>query len=286
MAHSYLFVLLGQLIPCALLSFSHGAGGNTILLTDMEHSFFYNLMGRYGLYAVFFLTMWEGDITLLLAGVFAHHGIFGDYGFAQVLGVGTLGGLVGDSIAYTGGRGFERSVRNFRFYKMAAPRIVKLVDKFGTSSIFIVKYIYGLRIASCVFYGVGRMPVVRFVLLTIASCAAWVGVLAGVGYFFSGTITKVIGDVQNITLYLLIVLVVGVVGFYLIERFWLSKKVEQADPERLKEFEHAAQERLQEIREEVQEFKEEIQERIHLPHLQRRKDSAAKREHTASKGDD
>ena len=95
------------------------------------------------------------------------------------------------------------------------------------------------------------MPVVRFVLLTIASCAAWVAVLAGVGYFFSGTITRVIGDVQNITLYLLIILVVGVIGFYLVERFWLSKKVEHADPERLKEFEHAAQERLQEIKVEV-----------------------------------
>ena len=284
MAHSYLFALIGQFIPYAILLLGHGAGGHTVLLTDaVENSFFYNLMGRYGLYAVFFLTMWEGDITLLLAGVFAHHGIFGDYGFAQVLGVGTLGGLVGDSIAYTGGRGFERSVRNFRFYKMAAPRIVKLVDKFGTLSIFIVKYIYGLRIASCVFYSVGRMPVVRFVLLTIASCAAWVAVLAGVGYFFSGTITRVIGDVQNITLYLLIVLIVGVVGFYLVERFWLSKKVEHADPERLKELEHAAQERLQEIKVEVQEFKEEIQERMHLPHLQRRKDSSAKHEQSASK---
>jgi hypothetical protein len=165
---------------------------------------------------------------------------------------------------------------------MAAPRLVKLIDKFGALSIFIVKYIYGLRIAACVFYGVGRMPVVRFLLLTITSCAAWVLVLSGVGYSFSGTITRVIGNVQNISLYLLIILIVGVVGFYLVERFWLSKKVEEADPERLMQLEHAAQEKLQEIKVEVQEFKEEIQERIHLPHLQRRKDSPAKQE-SASK---
>jgi hypothetical protein len=169
-------------------------------------------------------------------------------------------------------------VRTFRFYKMAAPRIVKLVDKFGALSIFIVKYIYGLRIASCVFYGVGRMPVVRFLLLTIASVGAWVLVLSGVGYSFSGTITRVIGDVQNITIYLLVILIIGVVGFYLVERFWLSRKVEEADPDRLKELEHAAQERIQGIKDEVQEFKEEIQERMHLPHLQRRKDSSAKHE--------
>src|ERR1044071_6119408 len=267
MALSYFNGLIGQFILYAFFSLTVWAGDNTLLLTDaVESNFFYNLMGKYGLYSVFLGAMWEGDITLLLAGVFAHHGIFGDYGFAQVLGVGTLGGLVGDSIAYTGGRGFERSVRNFRFYKMAAPRIVKLVDKFGTLSIFIVKYIYGLRIASCVFYGVGRMPLVKFLLWTIASCAAWVTVLSGVGFMFSGTITRVIGDVQNITVYLLVILVVGVIGFYVVERFWLSKKVEEADPEKLKELEHAAQEKIHEIKVEVQEFKEEIQERIHLPH--------------------
>jgi len=284
MALSYFYGLTGQFILYAFFSLTLAAGNNTMLLTDtMEGSFFYRLIGTYGLYAVFVLTMWEGDITLLLAGVLAHHGVFGDYGFAQVLGAGTLGGVVGDSLAYAGGRGFERSVRNFRFYKMAAPRIVKLVDKFGTLSIFIVKYIYGLRIASCVFYGVGRMPLVKFLIWTIASVAAWVLILSGVGYMFSGTITRVIGDVQNITVYLLVILVVGVVGFYVVERFWLSKKVEEANPEKLKELEHAAQEKIHEIKVEVQEFKEEIQERMHLPH--RRKDSPAQHEQPASKSE-
>jgi len=33
-----------------------------------------------------------------------------------------------------------------------------------------------------------------------------------------------------------VIVVVGIVGFYLAERLWLSKKVEEADPERLQEF--------------------------------------------------
>jgi membrane protein DedA with SNARE-associated domain len=224
------------------------------------------LIKDYGFYAIFFLTMWEGDITLLLAGVLAHHKKFGDYGFLQVFVVGTLGGMAGDSLAYWGGRGFEMSVRRFRFYRMAAPRIQRLVNKFGTLSIFIVKYIYGLRIASCVFYGVGRMRFPRFLLLTFASCAAWVLVLSSAGYFFSGAIEKFIGDFQDIGKYLLVIVVVGVIGFYLAERFWLSKKVEEADPERLQEFEQAAQEKLHTI-------SQEIRETMHLPPLPRRKDA-------------
>ena len=239
-----------------------------------------HLIENYGLYAVFLLTMWEGDITLLLAGVLAHHGSFGEYGFAKVFFAGTLGGVVGDTLAYAGGRGFEASVRNFRFYRMAAPRILRLTQKFGTLSMFLVKYIYGLRIAACVFYGVGRMPPARFLILTFASCAAWVLVLSGAGYFFSGAITRFIGDFQHIGKYLLILLVVAVVGFYLVERFWLSKKVEEADPERIQQFEQTAQEK-------INEFKEELQERIHLPPLARRKDStpAAKQPETSKSGE-
>ncbi|HEX8493977.1 MAG TPA: DedA family protein [Pyrinomonadaceae bacterium] len=224
------------------------------------------LIKDYGFYAIFFLTMWEGDITLLLAGVLAHHGAFGEYGFGQVFIVGTLGGMAGDSLAYGGGRGFEMSVRKFRFYRMAAPRIQRLVDKFGTLSIFIVKYIYGLRIAACVFYGVGKMRFPRFLLLTFSSCAAWVLVLSGLGYFFSGAITKFIGDFQDIGKYLLVIVVVGIIGFYLLERFWLSKKVEEADPEKLQELEHAAQEKLHTI-------SQEIRETMHLPPAPRRKDA-------------
>lgn len=236
------------------------------------------LIKDYGFYAIFFLTMWEGDITLLLAGVLAHHGAFGDYGFGQVFVVGTLGGMAGDSLAYSGGRGFEVSVRKFRFYRMAAPRIQRLVDKFGTLSIFLVKYIYGLRIAACVFYGVGKMRVPRFLLLTFASCAAWVLVLSGLGYFFSGAITKFIGDFQDIGKYLLIIVVVGIVGFYLIERFWLSKKVEEADPERLQELEHAAQEKLHNI-------SQEIRETMHLTPLPRRKETPKPKHQTPKSGD-
>ena len=280
MSSSYLLGLTGLYIP---YSFVFLTLGDHALLGMVENNFFFDLMGKYGLYAVFFLSMWEGDATLLVAGVLAVNGVFGNYGFAKVLVAGTVGGTAGDCVFYGIGRGFERGVRKFRFYKMAAPRIVKLVDKYGTLSIFIVKYIFGLRMAACVFYGVGRMPIVRFLLLTLGSCGAWALVLSGLGYSFSGAITKMIGNVKSIGITLLLILAVGLITFYLVERFWISKKVEEADPERLKELELAAQERFQEIKGEVRGIKEELQERIHLPHLHRRKDSAAKHEQSASK---
>lgn len=213
----------------------------------------YDLLGRFGIYAVFLLVMIEGDITLLLAGVLAHSNFFGEHSFLSVLLAGTLAGTLSDNIAYFIGRQFRKGVSNLRFYRAAQPRIERLTYNFGGLSIFLSKYIYGLRWASCIFYGVGRMPYLRFVILSLTSCFAWVLVLSGAGYFFSGAVIGLLGDFQRLGKVLLVIVIIGIVGFYLVERFYLSPKVEEADPEKLQEFEHAAQEKLQDLKQEIQE---------------------------------
>src|SRR5882724_661030 len=210
--------------------------------------FLSHLIEQFGLYAVFFLVVIEGDLTLMLAGVLAHSGSFGEYSFARVLLWGTLGGVASDNFAYLAGRVFGKTVRGFRFYRSAKPRLERLTNKFGALSIFLSKYIYGLRWASCIFYGVGRMSYLRFMLLSLASCFTWVLILSGAGYFFSGAVIGILGDFQRLGKVLLVIVVVGIAGFYLAERFWLSAKVEDADPERLQGLEQAAQERLQDLR--------------------------------------
>jgi len=219
----------------------------------MGLDFLYDIIGQYGLYAVFLMVMFEGDITLLLAGVLANQGFFGEHSFTWILLAGTLGGTVSDNIAYFMGRQFRKGVRDIRFYQAAKPRMERLTTNFGPLSIFLSKYIYGLRWASCIFYGVGKMPYLRFMLLSLASCFTWVLVLSGAGYFFSGAVIGLLGDFQRLGKVLLVIVVVGILGFYLVERFWLSKKVEEADPERFQELEHAAQEKLQDLKEEFQE---------------------------------
>jgi len=236
----------------------------------------YDLIGQYGLYAVFVLVMVEGDITLLLAGVLAHSDFFGEYSFARVLLWATLGGSISDNFAYLAGRAFCESVREFRFYRAARPRLERLTNKFGPLSIFFSKYIYGLRWASCVFYGVGRMPYIRFLAVSLGSCFLWVFILAGAGYFFSGAVMGLIGDFQRLGKVLLVIVVVGIAGFYLAERLWLSRKVEEADPERLQELEQAATEKLQDLRQEFQD---------HMP-LKRHQRRHEQKKRMISKSDD
>ena len=184
------------------------------------------------------------------------------------------GGSVSDNFAYLTGREFRKGVRDLRFYRAAKPRMERLTNNFGGLSIFLSKYIYGLRWASCIFHGVGKMPYLRFVLVSLASCFAWVFLLSGAGYFFSGAVIGIIGDFQRLGKVLLVIVVVGITGVYLAERFWLSKKVEEADPERLQVFEQAAQETLLGLKQELKEhipFKQSRLERTKKMRGKRRK---------------
>lgn len=225
----------------------------------MEHQF-YELVAEWGIFAVFALCTVEGDMTLLLSGILAHGGVFGQFSFLKVLVFGTLGGMVGDCFGYGIGRIFHENAQHYRFYQVAQPRIEKLIDKFGNSAIIISKYIYGIRLAMCVFYGVGRMPFPRFLGLSALSCGIWVLLLAGTGYFFSGAITSIIGDYQRLGVALFIIVTIGVVVFYAVERYWLSERVEAAAPETIQLIE----DKLHAVEEVAHEKFHDLTERLHL----------------------
>ncbi len=226
----------------------------------MDAHVFQELIETWGILAVFALCTVEGDITLLLSGVLAHSDFFGHYSFLKVLFVGTLGGIVGDCACYLIGRTFHEKAKDYRFFQVARPRIESLIDKFGNFAIIISKYIYGIRVAMCVFYGVGRMPFPRFLALSAISCSLWVMLLSGVGYFFSGAITSMLGDYQRIGVALFFILMIGIIIFYVMERYWISERVEAAKPETI----HMIEEKLHTVEEIGTKTLQDITERLHL----------------------
>lgn len=173
------------------------------------------IIRRYGLWAVFFGTMIEGDLTLLLAGVLARAGLFS---FEEAFVVGTAGGFVGDSITYWIGSRFRGRANTMKFYIKAKPRVEKLMQKFGIASVFIVKFVYGLRTTSALFWGIAHFGKVRFLVLTLVSCVVWVGVLAGLGFTFATGVEKLIGDLKRVQIVLLVIVVV-ILMVYLIGKF-------------------------------------------------------------------
>ncbi|MEP6900637.1 MAG: DedA family protein [Actinomycetota bacterium] len=218
------------------------------------------IIEQYGIYAVFALCTVEGDITLLLSGAMAHSEFFGEYSFIKVFLAGTLGGMVGDSFGYMIGRIFHEKAKDYRFYQMTQPRIERLIEKFGGFAIIICKYIYGIRSGMCLFYGIAKMPFLRFVMLDAISCGLWVLILTGLGYFFSGAITGILGNFKQAGVALFFVVLIGIIIFYVVERYWLSEKVEEVKPETINRIE----EKIHVIEDAAQEKLYTIGERLHL----------------------
>ena len=239
------------------------------------------IIEQYGIYAVLALCTVEGDITLLISGAMAHGEAFGSpkyYSFLQVLLAGTVGGMIGDHFCYMIGRIFHEKAKHYRFYQMAQPRVERLIDKFGTFAIIISKYIYGIRAAMCVFYGIGKMPYPRFIVLDAASCVIWAMLLSGAGYFFSGAITSIIGDFQQIGVALFFLILFVVIIAYTVERFWLSERVEEASPETIQKLE----EKLLAVEEVAQVKLHDLGERLHLTREPNREESDQPPKHEVS----
>ncbi len=207
-----------------------------------------DLIRQYGLWAVFFGVMIEGDLTLLFAGVLAHYGLFS---LSEALLTSTIGGFVGDSISYLIGYTGKEKIKNSQFYRRAQPQLERMCARFGIYSIFLVKYVYGLRTASAIFFGFAHMRFLRrFGPLTLASCAAWAMVLIGLGYFFSGAIGVIVGRVRRAGIVLLVAFGIAcavALTLYLVERYVIARKVPEMEPTHIH-------------------LPETLSERLHVPH--------------------
>lgn len=162
-------------------------------------------ISKYGLIAVFIGTILEGDLTLVVAGVLARYALV-RFSFGEVLLIGTAGAVIGDIVSYAIGRAFRERVESFRLYRHAQPRLQRLKGRFGTFSVFAVKYFWGLRTTSSVFWGVANFGFPRFAALSVASCGAWVLLLSGLGYWFTAGVESLASNVQRIEIWLLMVL--------------------------------------------------------------------------------
>jgi membrane protein DedA with SNARE-associated domain len=177
------------------------------------------LVVRYGLGAVFLGSAFEGDFTLILAGVFAHLGYFS---FEMAVGAGIVGSFLGDLAWYGLGRLRGPRFRAGRLYRRVGPRIERLAQRLGAAELVAARFVYGTKAASMVFWGLHGMPLARFVVVDAIGCVLGALVFVGLGYAVSGSATVLLGHVRRVQLWLLGVLVVGAVLVVVIN--WAAKR--------------------------------------------------------------
>ena len=185
------------------------------------------LVLRYGLAAVFIGAAFEGDFTLILAGVAAHLGYFP---FPLAVLAGAIGSLLGDLAWFGVGRVRGPRFRAGRFYRRVGHRIEALARRFGPAQLLAARFVYGTKAASMLFWGLHELPLVKFLVIDGIGAVIGATVFTGLGYLVSGSATLLLGKVRRVQLWLLGALVVGVVLVFIIH--WTAKKelhIEEAE---------------------------------------------------------
>lgn len=148
---------------------------------------------HYGYWIVFFGVMLEnaglpvpGETVLLAAGFFAAEGHFR---LGLLIVVAAAGATLGDNIGYgvghkVGRAALERYGRYVRLRPRHLERMEWFFARYGAKTVFIARFVTGLRVFTALFAGAARMPWPSFALYNVAGALAWSVVVALAGFFF------------------------------------------------------------------------------------------------------
>lgn len=184
-----------------------------------------DLLVIYSYWAIVVLVAVEGDVTLLVAGMLAHDHLLG-FGFLTAFVAAMVGAVGGDVVAFLVGRHVRRNVSESKVYKKFHPRLEWMGERYGFLAIVLVKWLYGMRFASSLFWGVSRMSPWRFATLSFFSCGIWCLSLIGMGWLCGTAVSAVLSRFQSVAA-ALIVTVVGLVGVRAAHHWWISPRLQR-----------------------------------------------------------
>ena len=128
-----------------------------------------------------------GETMLLFASFLAYQQH--ELKLSLIIAVGTLACTVGDNIGYLiGFRGGRPLLRRYqKFFRVSDEKLAQAeatFDRWGPATVFVARFVAGLRVFNGPLAGVLRMHWRRFVLFNFLGALTWVTVISCVGYFF------------------------------------------------------------------------------------------------------
>jgi len=181
-------------------------------------------LAHYGYWAVGAALLLEnagvpvpGETILLLASFLAYseHKLALPYVILVGVCAATLGDNLGFAIGSYGGRRLlERYQKTLRIKPAVITRGEELFARYGSATIFVARFIAGMRIIAGPLAGVLRMPWRKFLLFNFLGAVLWVSAIASVGYVFGKHWEALVDLVQDANLAIAVVVVVACALFW------------------------------------------------------------------------
>jgi membrane protein DedA with SNARE-associated domain len=205
-----------------------------------KNGFVQSFITHYGYFALFVLSVLSSacipipsEVAYGFAGALCTAAVTGHVRFSLwgVIVIGTLGSLAGAVIAYEVGRSAGRTIveRWGKWLLLSTKdldRAEHWFERYGSASVLIGRVIPIVRSFISVPAGMAEMNRARFVVLTTIGSAAWVALLAGLGYAAGSNWKHVSGDFHAAE-YPIIAMVVLGLGYAIWHR-WRTVRSESA----------------------------------------------------------
>jgi membrane protein DedA with SNARE-associated domain len=179
---------------------------------------------HHGYWAVAVLLLLEsaglplpGETVLLLASFLAYSEHELQLPWVIVVGIvaTTLGGELGFALGRHGGRPLiERYRHVFAIRPGSIARGERLFDRYGPATVFLARFIFGMRVLAALLAGALHMPWRKFVLYNFLGAAVWVSAICGAGYLFGGHWGRLAHDLKRFDLVVAIVVVAAALIFW------------------------------------------------------------------------
>ncbi len=172
-------------------------------------------IANYGYWAVVLALLAEsagipvpGEVTLLLASFMAYseHQLHLGWIIVAATGAGTLGGSLGYALGHYGGRPLlDRYQRILRISPATLQRGEEMFARHVAATIFIARFVFGLRVFAGPLAGVLRMRWRAFALYNFLGAALWGTTIAGAGYLFGQNWRSLLRAMQRFNIAALII---------------------------------------------------------------------------------
>jgi membrane-associated protein len=174
---------------------------------------------HYGYGAVAFILLLEstglplpGETILLLSSflAFSQH----ELRLPWIIVVGTLattaGGELGFALGRYGGRPLiERYQHIFSIRPETVARGERLFERYGAPTVFLARFLFGMRVLASLLAGALHMPWRKFGLFNFLGAAVWVTAICSAGYLFGSHWGRLAHDLKRLDLAIGIVVVVA-----------------------------------------------------------------------------
>ena len=160
-------------------------------LIDNIELFFQN----YGYIAVFIGTFLEGEIFLIVVGIFIKLKLLNP---ALSLIFAILGAFVHEILYFFVGKWKgKKFLEENRYTQKNFQKAKELLNKYGVYSIFLIRFLYGMRMVPMMLMGASGIGVAKFTVFNLISLLVWAIVYLALGYFFGHTAEMVFGKVKE-----------------------------------------------------------------------------------------